>query len=321
MRLSRRIRPALVVNAALATSLLAVTAAGDSVPSVGGPQAVERPVDDLGAVGAGVEGSVVSPDGGTSGRSSPYVPSSTVRDAVLAQSLPRLVGDPPPRLSVAVASLDGEVAAAYGADHFDTASIVKVDILAALLLMAQDEGRELTARERLLAEVMIQRSDNDAADELWLAIGEGEGLDAANERLGLVTTVAGPEGHWGLTQTTAVDQLALLRAIHGTGSPLHADSRAYLRALMATVVPDQRWGISAAADGGVELKNGWLPRSRTGLWDVNSIGRVTVDGRPYLVAVVSDGHVSWEAGVAVVEAAAEAALSAVTTDQAPRSGV
>ncbi|RBM23916.1 serine hydrolase [Streptomyces sp. PT12] len=325
MRLSRRIRPALMVNAALASSLLAVTAAGDSVPPAGGPQAVERPVDDLGAVGAGTEGSGVSPDGGTSGRSSPYVPSSTVRDALLAQSLPRLVGDPPPRLSVAVTSLDGEVAAAYGADHFDTASIVKVDILAALLLKAQDEGRELTARERLLAEVMIQRSDNDAADELWLAIGGGAGLDAANERLGLVATSAGPAGHWGLTQTTAVDQLALLRAIHGARTPLHADSQAYIRELMATVVPEQRWGISAAADGGAdggfELKNGWLPRTRTGLWDVNSIGRVTVEGRPYLVAVVSDGHLSWEAGVAVVEAAAEAALSAVRADQAPRSGV
>ncbi|TDC61653.1 hypothetical protein E1283_35275 [Streptomyces hainanensis] len=83
---------------------------------------------------------------------------------------------------------------------------------------------------------------------------------------------------------------------------------------MAAVVPDQQWGISAAADGGFELKNGWLPRSQTELWDINSIGRVTSGGTSYLVAVVSDGHAAFEDGIAVVEAAARAAVEAVTSD-------
>jgi altronate dehydratase len=71
--------------------------------------------------------------------------------------------------------------------------------------------------------------------------------------------------------------------------------------------------VSAAADGSAwALKNGWLPRSTTGLWDVNSIGRVTVDGRYYLVAVLSNGNATQATGITLVEAAAKAAVSAFT---------
>ncbi len=57
-------------------------------------------------------------------------------------------------------------------------------------------------------------------------------------------------------------------------------------------------GVSAAAEGtSWALKNGWLPRSTTGLWVVNSIGRVTVDGADRLVAVLSDGTASLAEGI------------------------
>lgn len=69
-------------------------------------------------------------------------------------------------------------------------------------------------------------------------------------------------------------------------------------------------GVSAAADGsGWALKNGWLPRSTTGLWDVNSIGRITADGHDYLVAALSDGNSTKARGISLVEAAARAAVS------------
>ncbi|WP_371128091.1 hypothetical protein [Streptomyces sp. 2131.1] len=54
---------------------------------------------------------------------------------------------------------------------YATASIVKVDILAALLLRAQDEGRALTADERSRAAAMIEKSDNDSATVLLAAVG------------------------------------------------------------------------------------------------------------------------------------------------------
>ncbi|MFF8908614.1 serine hydrolase [Streptomyces olivaceoviridis] len=222
--------------------------------------------------------------------------------------------------TAAVLDLDGTdpTPVVHGEDRaYDTASIVKVDILAALLLQAQDAGRGLTAWERERAEPMIRRSDNAAANALWRQIGRAPGLAAANKRLGLTSTTGGPGAKWGLTRTTARDQIRLLRAVFGTGGTVHAgsggldaDSRAYIRALMSRVVPEQTWGVPAAGTegSGKTLKNGWLQRDTTGLWDVNSVGRITVKGHRYLVAVLSDGSASMSDGVSLVERTARAAV-------------
>ncbi|MFF4754392.1 serine hydrolase [Streptomyces sp. NPDC002514] len=225
------------------------------------------------------------------------------------------------RVTAAVLDLDAaaRTPTVYGADGaYDTASIVKVDILAALLLKAQDAGRALTAQERALAEPMIERSDNDAADALWRRIGLAPGLDAANKRLGLTSTQGGPGFKWGLTRTTASDQIRLLRAVFAPSSGtsagaggLSADSRSYLRTLMSHVVDEQSWGVSAAGSAR-ELKNGWLERETTELWDVNSIGLITAGGHPYLVAVLSDGSPTMDEGVSLVERAARTALAPAT---------
>ncbi|GAA1036616.1 serine hydrolase [Streptomyces murinus] len=221
---------------------------------------------------------------------------------------------PDPHATVAVLDLDAGATTPViqGEDRaYDTASIVKVDILAALLLKAQDERRALTDEERSHAEPMIKRSDNDAADALWKEIGQDPGLTAANQRLGLTSTTAGTSGRWGLTRTTASDQIRLLRAVFDDSaqSPLTPDSRAYIRTLMGEVLPEQSWGVSAVNAAGTELKNGWLQRTTTGLWDVNSIGEVTLGGHRCLVAVLSDGSASMSDGVSLVEQAARTAVA------------
>ncbi|MFC7865042.1 serine hydrolase [Streptomyces murinus] len=221
---------------------------------------------------------------------------------------------PDPHATVAVLDLDAGATTPVvrGEDRaYDTASIVKVDILAALLLKAQDERRALTDEERGHAEPMIKRSDNDAADALWKEIGQDPGLTAANQRLGLTSTTAGTSGRWGLTRTTASDQIRLLRAVFDDSarSPLTPDSRAYIRTLMGEVLPEQSWGVSAVNATGTELKNGWLQRTTTGLWDVNSIGEVTLGGHRCLVAVLSDGSASMSDGVSLVEQAARTAVA------------
>ncbi|SEC88910.1 serine hydrolase [Streptomyces melanosporofaciens] len=215
--------------------------------------------------------------------------------------------------SVAVLDTRSGTSGVHGDGSYATASIVKVGILAALLLRAEDEGRPLTAQERSHAAVMIEQSDNDAATALWQTIGGAAGLDAAHRRLGLTATRAGSGGSWGVTLTTAADQLALLRAVFSDDSALNGRARRYLGALMGRVVARQSWGVSAAADGdgsGTRLKNGWMPRDATGLWVVNSIGEVPVDGRAYLVAVLSEGSADLDSGVALVEKAARTAVTA-----------
>ncbi|MFJ8751123.1 serine hydrolase [Streptomyces sp. NPDC102441] len=276
--------------------------------AAGGAYLVGRSPDDAPAAVAAV--SSASTPSAPAGRSEePEVH----LDAELADALAPLADGAD--VSVAVLDTDSGAGAAYGDGTYDAASIVKVDILAALLLRAQDEDRELSGAEQAYAEAMIQRSDNTSATELLKVIGGEDGLDAANVRLGLTGTDAAHA--WGLTQTTAADQVRLLEAVSGDDSELSAASRAYLTGLMGQVEADQRWGVSAAGTDAV-LKNGWMPRTTTGLWDVNSIGRVASGGHTVLVAVLSRGHATKEAGIALVESVAKAAVD--VTGAAAASG-
>jgi beta-lactamase class A len=207
-----------------------------------------------------------------------------------------------------------------------TASIVKLDILAALLLQRQDAGRLPTTAEQTLARSMITESDNDAASALWQRIGGAGGLAKANRRLGLRETVPGAGSLWGLTRTTAADQVRLLTVVTGyggvlvqaglagTADALKAAQRTYAVGLMEQVDDDQAWGVSAAAAGaGTALKNGWLPYSGDGYrWLVNSIGRVrTANGATLLVAVLSRRSPSLAYGIATVEQVSRLAAAAI----------
>ncbi|GAB2745178.1 serine hydrolase [Streptomyces bullii] len=254
-------------------------------------------------------------------------PPSADPDATLARALKPVLRDGDTRLAVAVLALDGadrQIVSYRGDAAFDAASISKVDILAALLLRAQDEGRALTAEERQAAESMIRTSDNDAANLLWRAIGKGEGLDAANERLGLHSTKAGAGVRWGLTQTTAKDQIRLLQAVFAhrpvasarSRQGLTGASRAFIRELMGDIAKDQDWGVSSVASRWA-LKNGWLQRSTTELWVINSIGQVTVHGHRYVVSVLSSGNASMEGGISLVERAVRAAIGVASAQVRP----
>ncbi|MFD3501116.1 serine hydrolase [Streptomyces sp. NPDC058678] len=277
--------------------------------------------------GASAVSSAVTPSASSSAAASasangetsvePVAEPTVDHDGLLADALKSVSVESSAEVSAAVLDLDSGESASYGDGAFDTASIVKVDTLATLLLQAQDADRHLTAQEKSYATAMIENSDNTAASALWRIIGKADGLDAANERLGLTDTAGGDDMLWGLTQTTAGDQLALLQQVFGEDSELSEASRAYVQGLMGQIAVDQHWGVSAAADGSEwALKNGWLARSTTGLWDINSIGRVTVDGHDYLVAVLSKGNSTQVKGISLAEAAAKAAVSVFAGDGA-----
>lgn len=213
----------------------------------------------------------------------------------------------PQNVSVTVLRLDDGATYQQGSGRFDTASIVKVDILSAALLQAQDAGRSLTDDEDALAARMIENSDNAAATALWQDIGDGTGLDRANRRFGLTDTNAGEGQYWGLTQTTSADQVRLLRQVFGGPQKLTSASQEYVQRLMANVEADQRWGVSAAGSS-YKLKNGWLQRTATGLWDVNSIGEVQDAGHQYLIAVLSKDNRTESGGIRLVETVARSAM-------------
>jgi beta-lactamase class A len=189
--------------------------------------------------------------------------------------------------------------------HFDSASVVKVTILAALLHKAQDQHRYLTRTESALAEEMITESDNDAASDLWADVGR-EDLQRFLDLARMTQTHLGAGPYWGLTQITAYDEVLLLRLLLNRNRVLDARSRDYVLDLMARVIPAQRWGVPAGAPASltVHVKNGWLPLATHG-WRIHSIGAFTGHGGGYGIVVLTQDNPTMDYGVDTIEAIAE----------------
>ncbi|MET7310696.1 serine hydrolase [Streptomyces sp. NPDC005571] len=188
--------------------------------------------------------------------------------------------------------------------HFDSASVVKVTVLGALLRQAEEAHRKLTPQEVKLTTAMITKSDNDATSALWHQIGSA-GFKKFLALADMRHTVPGSGGSWGLTQITAGDELRLMQLLTTENSVLTATSRAYALDLMEHVTTGQRWGVPAGspASATVHVKNGWLPRATDG-WRVHSVGAFTGSGHDYGMTVLSSGNLTMDYGIATIEEAA-----------------
>lgn len=124
---------------------------------------------------------------------------------------------------------------------YDSASVVKVTVLATLLWDAKKHNRYLTSTEASLTKAMITKSDNDATSKLWKQLGmtKIKGFLAA---AGMTKTVPGANGYWGLTQINVTDEQKLLKLITAPNTVLSDNSRAYILKLMGQVISSQRWG-------------------------------------------------------------------------------
>ncbi|WP_412539288.1 serine hydrolase [Longispora sp. K20-0274] len=285
---------------------VAVLVAGAGLWAVRGPASASTPAAKEVPAASGT----TSPTPAQASTKAPTeAPPETPQPVAPAPAPPDLVT---PALDAALAGFEGTLSLAvvdhvrgtttlyHADDTFRTASIVKVAILAELL----DREPELSDDDRALAYQMITVSDNDAATDLWDAIDGATGLTDLVDRLGLAHTVPGEDGAWGVTTTTAADQVRLLDAVTGPG---------LLATLMSEVTADQRWGVTAAARPGesVLVKNGWMNWDDVdGTWSVNSIGRITGPGVDVTIAVLSTGATTEERGIAAVEAVAVAARAA-----------
>jgi hypothetical protein len=180
----------------------------------------------------------------------------------------------------------------------ETASIMKVDILATLLAEDQARSAVLTPAEVALSQDMVEQSDNDDAQDLWDAEGGATAVTGFDTTAGLTQTTPDAAGYWGLSTTTAADQVQLLRRVAYPNDVLTTASRDYELGLMSHVDSDEAWGVSSgvASNATVALKNGWLPLDSGG-WQVNSIGYIDGDGRDYVVAMLSDGNATEAQGI------------------------
>ena len=180
----------------------------------------------------------------------------------------------------------------------NTASTLKVDILATLLARAQSEGRFLTPAEQSLAVPMIEESLDSAANILWEELGPAA-VGALERQAGLTSTVPATDGVWGTTTTTALDRVDLVKLLVQPNGVLSDQSRAYVLDLMEHVTPSQDWGATGGVPPGVTvaLKNGFAVIDG---WQVNTEGWVHGDGRDYLIGVLTNGNVSEDYGIDTV---------------------
>ncbi|MHA4779053.1 serine hydrolase [Streptomyces sp. MSC1_001] len=187
-------------------------------------------------------------------------------------------------------------------DSFDSASVVKVTVLATLLWDAKKTNRQLTARESSLATAMITKSDNAATSSLWRQLGVTK-VKGFLSTAGMTRTVPGSGGYWGLTRINVTDEQRLLSLISTRNSVLSDSARAYILKLMGNVITSQRWGTTAGAPSFVSshVKNGWLQRATRG-WRVHSVGTFKGAGRDYTITVLTDGNSTMNYGVNTIQA-------------------
>ncbi|MFE6461268.1 serine hydrolase [Streptomyces cinereoruber] len=188
---------------------------------------------------------------------------------------------------------------------YDSASIVKVTVLATLLWDAKKTNRYLTSRETGLATAMITKSDNAATTTLWKQLGVTK-VKGFLTAAGMTRTVPGSGGYWGLTQINVTDEQCLLSLITAKNTVLSDNARAYILKLMGNVVTSQKWGTPAGAPASVSVhvKNGWLQRATRG-WRVHSVGTFKGGGHDYTVSVLTDGNSTMNYGVSTIQAVAK----------------
>ncbi|WP_329350796.1 class A beta-lactamase-related serine hydrolase [Streptomyces sp. NBC_01261] len=189
---------------------------------------------------------------------------------------------------------------------YDSASTVKVTVLATLLWDAKKHNRTLTTRESTLAKAMITKSDNDATSTLWKQLGLTK-IKGFLTAAGMTQTKPGANNYWGLTQETVTDEQKLLNLVTAKNTVLSDNSRAYILMLMNQVISSQRWGTPSGAPSSVtvHVKNGWLQRSTHG-WRVHSLGTFNGGGHDYMMSVLTQDNSTMSYGITTIQGVAKA---------------
>lgn len=141
-----------------------------------------------------------------------------------------------------------------------SASLLKAMALVAYLNLPSVRGRPLNDYDRSLLGPMIRRSDNATAGTVLGTVGSTR-LYRLAARAGMLDfSFAWPI--WGNSTTSARDQARFFYRIRGLVPRRH---RGYAMAVLASIVPSQRWGIPPERPPAwtIHFKGGW--GSGTGL--------------------------------------------------------
>jgi hypothetical protein len=165
----------------------------------------------------------------------------------------------------------------------ETASTLKVMLLAAYLRLPGVRNRDLRRDERRMLGPMIRKSDNVAATRVRDMVGA--------RRIKRLARVSGMRDFryspyiWGNCLTSARDQASFMRVLERY---VPAGHRAYALRLLSTIVPSQSWGI------GREQPPGWRLFFKGGWGDLSD----GYGGLDHQVALLTRGR--WRVGVAIL---------------------
>jgi beta-lactamase class A len=182
-------------------------------------------------------------------------------------------------------------------EAFASASVVKAMMLVAYLRKGNVPHRDLRRSEKRVLRPMIEKSDNDAANEIYVAVG-AEGLNALarDARLKHFHT----EPVWGATTLTPATQARFFAHIERYIPTRH---QRYAMRLLANVVPRQRWGLPPVQPRGwrIYFKGGWAQSSTEGGWRINQVATLRTRRRDIGVAVMTRQNPSKKYGTETIE--------------------
>jgi Beta-lactamase enzyme family len=205
-------------------------------------------------------------------------------------------------VSFAVVDTQGRLWGAGSKRLYSSASVVKSMLLVAELRRLEREGMPLDAETESLLRAMITSSDNDAADAIYGRVGDA-GLTEVARLAGMNRFDVA--GHWGNAQITAADMARMFSDLEGV---LSGPRREFGLGLLGSIIPEQSWGIPAAAgrDWAVRFKGGWVTTERGQL--AHQAAELSAPGMRLAIAVLTDYQPSMSYAMETVRGVTERLL-------------
>jgi hypothetical protein len=198
------------------------------------------------------------------------------------------------------------------ADRFTVASSVKVPIMLTFLAMTERQGREPSDAEMALLTTMIENSNNDSAQALWVEVGGGAAVASYLQAVGVDGFQPDNADGWGWSRISPLAMVRLLTLLHD-GKVLTAPDRQTALYLMGHIESDEQTGVGDTAPAGatVEMKDGWVP-GPDGLWVMNTSGIVSVGGETYIISVYTQDDDSLDDGWGITRYVCQAVAGLLT---------
>ena len=189
-------------------------------------------------------------------------------------------------VSVAVVDTRGRLRGRRADTGYVSASVVKAMLLAAELRRLERDGLALDPATQGLLRAMITESDNDAADSIYLRVGDAGLSDVARSARLRRFTVA---GYWANAQITAADMARYFSRLPQLLAGPHGK---WGLALFGAITKEQRWGVPRAAGRpwSVLFKGGWRATGQGEL--VHQVALLRDGNRNLAIAVLTDAQPS-----------------------------